>query len=56
MALLHEVDKAGSDIDVYLRSLDGLMEKKMQQIKDVRKKLLAFSNHLKMEVNLNKLY
>lgn len=39
MHLLNEVDKPGSDIDMYVTSLDKLLVDKMNKIIEVRKKL-----------------
>ena len=36
MTLLNEVDKPGSDVEVYIRGLDTVLLKKMQIISDLR--------------------
>ena len=56
MMLLHEVDKPGSDIEVYVSSLDAILIHKMELISVVRQRLVDFYTHLKMEENLQKLY
>lgn len=56
MMLLHEVDKPGSDIEVYVSSLDAILLHKMELISVVRQRLVDFYTHLKMEENLQKLY
>ena len=56
MTLLNEVDKPGSDVEVYARGLDRVLLKKMQIISDLREKLLNFYSHLKTEEHMSKLY
>lgn len=54
--LLHEVDKPGSDVEVYVSSLDQILYHKMELITVLRQRLLTFHKHLKTEENLSKLY
>ena len=56
MTLLNEVDKPGSDVEVYARGLDRILLKKIQIISDLREKLLNFYSHLKTEEHMQKLY
>lgn len=56
MTLLNEVDKPGSDVEVYIRGLDRVLLKKMQIISDLREKLLTFYSHLKTEESMSRLY
>lgn len=54
MMLLHEVDKPGSDVDEYVKNLDGILLHKINIIADLRKKLATFTDHLKEEEVLSK--
>jgi len=56
MTLLNEVDKPGSDVEVYARGLDKILLQKMQIISGLRGKLLNFFSHLKTEEHMSKLY
>lgn len=56
MTLLNEVDKPGSDVEVYAKGLDKILLNKMQIISDLREKLLNFYSHLKTEEHMSKLY
>ena len=56
MTLLNEVDKPGSDVEVYARGLDRVLLKKMQIISELREKLLNFYSHLKTEEHMSKLF
>jgi len=49
MNLINEVDKPGSDIDIYVGKLDKVLEEKENRIKDLRNKLVKFSSMLKKE-------
>jgi len=49
MNLINEVDKPGSDIDIYVSKLDKVLEEKENRIKDLRNKLVKFSSMLKKE-------
>ena len=53
---MNEVDKPGSDVEVYVKGLDRVLLKKMQIISDVRERLLNFYSHLKTEEHMSKLY
>jgi len=56
MTLLNEVDKPGSDVEVYAKGLDRVLLKKMQIISDLRERLLNFYSHLKTEEHMSKLF
>lgn len=56
MTLLNEVDKPGSDVEVYAKGLDKVLLKKMKIISDLREKLLNFYSHLKTEEHMSKLF
>jgi len=56
MTLLNEVDKPGSDVEVYARGLDRVLLKKIQIITDLRERLLNFFSHLKTEEHMSRLY
>lgn len=56
MTLLNEVDKPGSDVEVYAKGLDKILLNKMKIISDLREKLLNFYSHLKTEEHMSKLY
>jgi len=56
MTLISEVDKSGSDIEEYVKSLDQMLLKKMNMIAAVRKKLVDFNAHLQMEKMLQAIY
>jgi hypothetical protein len=54
MSLLNEVDKPGSDVDEYVDSLDAMLAHKLEIISLLRKRLLNFKEHLKIEEILSK--
>ena len=56
MTLLNEVDKPGSDVEVYARGLDKILLKKIQIITGLRERLLNFYSHLKTEEHMSRLY
>lgn len=56
MTLLNEVDKPGSDVEVYIRGLDEVLLKKMRIISGLREQLLTFYSHLKTEESMSRLY
>lgn len=56
MTLLNEVDKPGSDVDEYIKTLDQMLIQKMEKIREMRKQLLAFHMHLKTEEVMAQLY
>jgi hypothetical protein len=49
MKLLQDVDKAGSDVDKYVETLDQILASKVQSINSLRSQLLVFKDHLKQE-------
>jgi len=49
MQLIAEVDKSGSDVEIYVNNLDQLLLKKMQMIATMRKKVFDFNSHLQLE-------
>ena len=56
MTLLNEVDKPGSDVEVYAKGLNRVLLKKIKIITDLRERLLNFYSHLKTEEHMSKLY
>jgi len=56
MALLSEVDKPGSDVEIYVKKLDEVLMNKINLIVNLRKNLLNFYSHLKSEEQMSKLY
>jgi len=56
MTLLNEVDKPGSDVEVYARGLDKILLKIIKRNADLRERLLNFYSHLKTEEHMSKLY
>lgn len=56
MTLLNEVDKPGSDVEVYARGLDRVLLKKIEIITELRERLLKFYSHLKTEEHMSKLF
>jgi len=56
MTLLNDVDKPGSDVEEYAKSLDKVLLNKIKIISDLRKKLCTFYSHLKTEEHMSKLY
>lgn len=56
MALLNEVDKPGSDVEIYVKKLDDVLLNKIKIIAGLRKNLLQFYSHLKSEEQMSKLY
>ena len=49
MALLNEVDKPGSDVELYVKKLDDVLLNKIKLIVNLRQNLLQFYSHLKSE-------
>ena len=49
MKLLQDVDKAGSDVDKYVETLDQILATKLKSIMALRSQLLVFKDHLKQE-------
>lgn len=56
MTLLNEVDKPGSDVEIYVKKLDEVLMNKIKLIVNLRKNLLQFYSHLKSEEQMSKLY
>jgi hypothetical protein len=56
MTLLNEVDKPGSDVEIYVKKLDEVLLNKIKIIALLRKNLLQFYSHLKSEEQMSKLY
>eukprot|EP00806_Schmidingerella_arcuata_P007147 Macronucleus_7527.p1 GENE.Macronucleus_7527~~Macronucleus_7527.p1 ORF type:complete len:134 (+),score=22.23 Macronucleus_7527:1-402(+) len=56
MTLLNEVDKPGSDVEVYAKGLDRVLLKKIEIITGLRERLLKFYSHLKTEEHMSKLF
>jgi len=46
MNLISEVDKSGSDVEKYIKSLDTMLNNKQNMIGNLRKKLMSFNSHL----------
>lgn len=53
---MNEVDKPGSDVEMYAKSLDKILLNKMRIIQTLRGKLCSFYSHLKTEEHMSKLY
>lgn len=49
MALLSEVDKPGSDVDQYVCELDKVLAMKEEMIRNLRRQLKTFNDHLRQE-------
>ena len=47
--MLNEVDKPGSDVEEYAKSLDKVLLSKIKIITDLRSQLVRFYGHLKTE-------
>lgn len=56
MTLLNEVDKPGSDVEIYVKKLDEVLMNKIRLIINLRKNVLQFYSHLKSEEQMSKLY
>ena len=56
MQLLNEVDKPGSDVEEYAKSLDKVLLGKIKIITELRGRLVQFYGHLKTEEQMSKLY
>eukprot|EP00759_Apiculatamorpha_spiralis_P004414 PhF_6_TR12608/c0_g2_i1/m.19905/K10393/KIF2_24, MCAK; kinesin family member 2/24 len=52
MAHLNEVDQNGSHIDQYVRNLDVLLQRKIDNIMDFKKKVEQLQSHLKQEESM----
>lgn len=53
MQLLQEVDKPGSDVEEYARSLDNILGEKMEAITSLRRRVADFLYHIKQEKELS---
>lgn len=51
--LLKDVEKAGSDIEYYISSLQKMLQDKKSSITNLKQSLLNFKKHLKEEENLS---
>jgi len=56
MTLINDVDKPGSDIDMYVKSLDKILQEKEERIRKVREKLFKFNKILREEEFLSQKY
>eukprot|EP01064_Diplonema_japonicum_P015841 TRINITY_DN2377_c2_g4_i1.p1 TRINITY_DN2377_c2_g4~~TRINITY_DN2377_c2_g4_i1.p1 ORF type:complete len:720 (+),score=239.66 TRINITY_DN2377_c2_g4_i1:61-2160(+) len=56
MAQLDAVDQPGSNIDAYIRNLDGLLRMKQKKITELRNHLSQFKTHLQEEEMLSKYF
>ena len=56
MQLLNEVDKPGSDVEEYAKSLDKVLLSKIKIITDLRSQLVRFYGHLKIVEYMSRLY
>ena len=53
--MLEEVDKPGSEIDLYVDSQEEILDSKLQEIEQMKKALNLFKNNLKEEQTLSKI-
>ena len=53
MALLNEVDKPGSDVDVYADNLEAILTHKIEIISLLRDRMRRFKRHLREEEALS---
>ena len=56
MTILKDVDKPGSDVENYVEKLDKILERKIEMMTDLRRKVLDFYKSIKTEEQLAKLY
>lgn len=56
MAILNNVDKPGSDISTFVKSLDTLLLQKLDMIHNIRQQLVEFNKNLKTEETMSILY
>lgn len=54
MMLLNEIDRPGSDVDMYVDSLDAILAHKMDIISVLRNRIGSFKDHLKEEELMTK--
>lgn len=55
-ALLDKVEKPSSDVEMYIKSLDQVLLKKMDAISAMRSKIVSFHRKLEKEKQLIQLY
>jgi kinesin family protein 2/24 len=56
MLILKEVDKPGSDVELYVEKLDKVLIRKIDMMMDLRKQLLDFYKNIKTEEQMAKLF
>lgn len=56
MSLLKEVDKPGSDVEVYVEKLDKILTMKINKMNELRQNVLDFYKNIKTEQILNQLF
>lgn len=56
MQILKEVDKPGSDVELYVEKLDKVLIRKIDMMMDLRKQLLDFYKNIKTEEQMAKLF
>ena len=54
MAILHEVDQPGSDVDDYITALNRMLEEKLKMVQMIQRKLENFTGHLRTEEEMSK--
>lgn len=56
MSILKDVDKPGSDVENYVEKLDKILERKIEMMTELRRRVLDFYKNIKTEEQLAKLY
>ena len=56
MSILKDVDKPGSDVENYVEKLDKILERKIDMMTELRRRVLDFYKNIKTEEQLAKLY
>lgn len=56
MSILKDVDKPGSDVENYVEKLDKILERKIDMMTDLRRRVLDFYKNIKTEEQLAKLF
>ena len=56
MQILKEVDKPGSDVEMYVEKLDKVLIRKIDMMLELRKQLLDFYKNIKTEEQMAKLF
>lgn len=56
MSILNEVDKPGSDVEVYVGNLEQILSHNMNMIQEMQSKLVDFRSFLKKEATLSNLW